>query len=382
MISLFQLPDRYRKLQGEALELAAAVAPLAAEADASERVHPGVREALVESGLCSLTVPGELGGRFAGVDPVAVCVAREAFMPVSAHLDALFSLQGIGSYAIAVRGTESQRQEWLPRVGRGEALAALALTEPEIGSDLRNVSSEIVAAGDRLVLNGRKSYISNAGAADLYTVFAREGEGFSLVLVPADAAGLTATPGQPLSPPHVVGELAFDDLALPAEARIGAPGQGFELVLATLGVFRVTVAAAAVGIAAAALREALDHTTSRTQFGKPLARLGAVSAMLADTWTEVEMCRLLTYRAAEVARDHPGETLHYSSMAKVAASEAACRATDRAIQMLGRFGVVDSSKVQHLHREARPLRIVEGSSEVLRLGIAKALVVDHLEGRQ
>ncbi len=382
MISLFELPERYRDLQDEARALAAAIEPVAAEADASERVHPRVREALVESGLCALMVPRAFGGRYDRVDPVAVCVAREAFMPVSAHLDALFSLQGIGSYAITVGGGERQREEWLPRIGRGEALAALALTEPEIGSDLRNVSTEIVARGDGLVLNGRKSFISNAGAADLYTVFAKEGDGFSLVLLPADTPGLTATPGAPLSPPHVVGELAFEDVELPAGARIGAPGQGFELVLATLGVFRVTVAAAATGIAAAALEEALGHTTERTQFGKPLARLGAVAAMLADTWTEVESCRLLTYRAAEVARDHPGETLHYSSMAKVAASEAAYRATDRAIQMLGRFGVVDASRVQHLYREARPLRIVEGSSEVLRLGIAKALVVDYTEGRR
>lgn len=382
MISLFELPEPYRELRDDARALAARIEPIAVEADASESIHPGVRTALVDSGLCSLMVPSAFGGRYDRIDPVAVCVARESFMPVSAHLDALFSLQGIGSYAITVGGSENQRQEWLPLVGRGEALAALALTEPEIGSDLRNVSTEIAATGDRLVLTGRKSYISNAGAADLYTVFAREGDGFSLVLVPADTPGLTTTKGLPLSPPHVVGELAFDGVTLPAEARIGAPGQGFELVLATLGVFRVTVAAAAVGIAAAALEEALGHTTERTQFGKPLARLGAVAAMLADTWTEVESCRLLSYRAAELARDHPGETLHYSSMAKVAASEAANRATDRAIQMLGRFGFVDSSRVQHLNREARPLRIVEGSSEVLRLGIAKALVVDHMKGRK
>lgn len=379
MITAFELPERYSGVRSEARALAAEVEPFALEADSSHTVHPAVRAALMESGLCDLTVPERYGGRYESVDPVAICVAREAFMPVSAHLDALFSLQGIGSYAISVAGSSDQREEWLSRVARAEALAALALTEPQIGSDLRAVKTRVEEADGTLRLDGHKSYISNAGAADFYAVFAREGDGYSMVLVPSETPGVTATPGEPLNPPHVVGEVLMEGVELPSRARIGSAGEGFRLVLATLGVFRVTLAAAAVGLGQAALDEALRHTTTRTQFGKPLAELGAVAAMLADTWTEIEMSRLLCYRAAELARDEPGQTLHFSSMAKVAASEAAGRATDRALQMLGRFGVVADSKVEHLHREARPLRIVEGSSEVLRLSMAKALTEPRKE---
>ena len=259
------------------------------------------------------------------------------------------------------------------RVATVQALAAFALSEQDAGSDLKAVSTKLVAKGDGLLLRGSKSFISNAGSAAFYVVFAKEASGLSMVLVPADAAGVSVTPTPELIAPHVLGDVHFDDVVLGEDARLGKPGAGMDLVLATLGVFRVSVAGAAVGLAQAALNEAVRHTRTRTQFGRPLARLGPVAQMLADCWTDIEMARLLTYRAAALARDDPAATLHHSSMAKLAASEMASRVVDRCVQMMGRFGLIRNSKIERLYRQARPMRIYEGSSEVLRLGIARKL---------
>lgn len=369
----FELDTQTLEIQRQALELAASIENIAVEADESNDVHPGVLDALRSSQLSELMVPAEFGGRAKQLDPLAICIVREALMATSSHLDSLFALQGIGSYAITVGGSPEQRAAWLPKVAKAEALAALALSEPDAGSDLKAVSTELVAKGDGLLLNGSKSFISNAGSAAFYVVFAKEASGLSMVLVPADADGVSVTPTPELIAPHVLGDVQFDDVTLPADARLGDAGAGMDLVLATLGVFRVSVAGAAVGLAQAALDEAVRHTRTREQFGRPLARLGPVAQMLADCWTEIEMARLLTYRAATLARSDPAATLHHSSMAKLAASEMASRVVDRCVQVMGRFGLIRNSKIERLYRQARPMRIYEGSSEVLRLGIARQL---------
>jgi len=369
----FELDAPYLEIQRQAREFAKTIEPVAVQADEMSEIHPGVLAALRQSGLSDLMVPAEYGGRSQRLDPLAICVVREVLMATSAHADSMFALQGIGSYAITVAGTEEQREQWLPRVATAEALPALALTEPDAGSDLKSITTELIPGADGLLLNGTKSYISNAGAASFYVVFAKEESGYSMVLVPADAAGMTVTPTPELIAPHVLGDVHFDNVSLPLSARLGEPGQGLGLVLATLGVFRVSVAGAAVGLAQAALEEAVRHTRSRVQFGRPLARLGPVAQMLADCWTEVEMTRLLTYRAACLAVDDPAASLNHSSMAKLAASEAASRVVDRCVQMMGRFGLVRNSKIERLYRQARPMRIYEGASEVLRLGIARQL---------
>ncbi|MEE8496258.1 MAG: acyl-CoA dehydrogenase family protein [Xanthomonadales bacterium] len=369
----FELDAPYLEIQQQARDFAQAIEPIAAEADEMSEIHPGVLTALRESGLSGLMVPAEYGGRSERLDPLAICLVREVLMATSAHADSMFALQGIGSYAITVSGSPQQRASWLPKVATGEALAALALTEPNAGSDLKSVTTELLPTADGLLLRGTKSFISNAGAAAFYVVFAREESGYSMVLVPADAPGVSVTPTPELIAPHVLGDVHFDDVLLPANARLGDHGQGLDLVLATLGVFRVSVAGAAVGLAQAALEEAVRHTRTRVQFGRPLARLGPVAQMLADCWTEVEMTRLLTYRAALLAVDDPAASLNYSSMAKLAATEAASRVVDRCVQMMGRFGLIRNSKIERLYRQARPMRIYEGASEVLRLGIARQL---------
>jgi len=369
----FSLDQKYLDIQREARELAAEIAPIAMQADESSVLHPGIHDALRGSKLSTLMVPSEYGGRFDQVDPLAICVVREVFMAVSSHLDSLFALQGIGSYAITKAGTTEQKSTWLPRIATADALPALALTEPEAGSDLKAVTTEITATADGLRLNGVKAFISNAGSAAVYEVFAREGSGHSMILVPADARGVSVQATPDLIAPHVLGDVTFDNVLLPTSARLGAAGQGLPLVLATLAVFRVSVAGAAVGLAQAALEEAVRHTRTREQFGRPLARLGPVAQLLADSWTEIEMARLLTYRAAIMAQTDPGASLEHSSMAKLAASETASRVVDRCVQVMGRFGLVRGSKIEKLYRQARPMRIYEGSSEVLRLGITREL---------
>lgn len=369
----FELEEKYREIQDQARAFARAVEPIAVEADGMSELHPGLLSALQESGLSELMVPAEFGGRLDQLDPLAICLVREILMATSANADSLFALQGIGSFAITTAGSAAQREQWLPKVAKATALPALALTEPDAGSDLKSVTTELVRGAGGLVLNGRKSFISNAGVADFYEVFAREDSGFSMVLVPADAAGLTVSPTPELIAPHVLGEVRFNNVELAEEARLGEPGAGLQLVLATLGVFRVSVAGAAVGLAQAALEEAVRHTRTRVQFGRPLARLGPVAQLLADSWTEIEMARLLTYRAARMAADDPASSLHHSSMAKLAASETASRVVDRSVQVMGRFGLIRNSRIERLYRQARPMRIYEGASEVLRLGIARQL---------
>ncbi|HUG02823.1 MAG TPA: acyl-CoA dehydrogenase family protein [Steroidobacteraceae bacterium] len=371
---MFELDLPYLAIQNEARELARRIEPIAAEADESSEVHAGVLAALRGSGLCQLMVPAEYGGRSERIDPLAICVAREVLMATSSHADSLFALQGIGSYAITTAGSDTQRATWLPRVARAEALAALALTEPEAGSDLKMVTTEVVGSNRGLRLNGSKSFISNGGSAAFFAVFAREGQGYSMFLVPADTAGVVVTPSPELIAPHVLGEIRFTDVELPPEARLGDSGQGLDLVFATLSVFRVSVAGAAVGLAQAALEVAVRHARTRQQFGRPLARHGAVAQLLADSWTEIEMARLLTYRAAHRAVRDPASALPQSSMAKLAATEMASRVVDRCVQIMGRFGLIRGSKIERLYRQARPMRLYEGASEVLRLGISRQLV--------
>lgn len=374
----FELDQKYLEIRDEAVAVASAAAPFAVEADSLSVVHEGMRKILAASGLWTLTVPARWGGRFESVDPLAVCVVREVLMGTSSHLDSLFALQGIGSFGLALAGADSLRDEWLPKVATGDVLAGLALTEQDAGSDLKNIVTHVRHDGQRLVMNGNKSYISNGGAAGFYCVLAQEENGQSLFFVPADAPGLTITPTPEIIAPHILAELAFENVEVFQEHRIGEVGKGLQHVLATLAMFRVSVAGASVGLAQAALDEAARHAGTRVQFGRPLAKLGAVADMIGASWAELEAARLLTYKAADSARVDPAASLHLSSMAKLVASETAGRITDRAVQISGRFGLVRDSKLERLYRQARPMRIYEGSSEILRLGISKAFVAEAL----
>lgn len=373
-MSAFELTAEHVGIQLEARAVAEAVAPFAREADEASTVHAGVHRQLASSRLWELVIPSSHGGRSPTVDPLSIAVAREQLMAISSHADSLFALQGIGSFAITAGGTAAQKDEWLPRVLTGEALAALALTEPDAGSDLKAITTELVADGDCFRLSGAKSFISNAGAAAFYSVLARDGDAYTMALVAADSAGLTVTSSPALASPHVLGDVVFDDVRIVRDAILGQRGGGFDLVMATLSVFRVSVAGASIGLAQAALDECARHASTRRQFGRPLARLGPIAELLADSWAELEAARLLTYRAGTLAGSDPTAALHHSSMAKLLASETAGRIVDRAVQIMGRWGLIKDSKIERLTRQARPMRIYEGASQVLRLGIARALI--------
>ena len=332
-----------------------------------------MRKALSESRLCEVVVPKRFGGQFDSVNALAVTVIREVLAGTSSHLDSLFAMQGIGSHALALEGEYSLREYWLSKVSRCESIPALALTEPEVGSDLRSISTTVQERDGNMVINGHKSFITNAGNADFYTVLGREGDGFSLVLVPAHTDGLTISRPVQVMAPHVLGDVILENVVVPTSHRIGEPGQGFPLVLATLATFRVSVAGAAVGVAQAALDEAVIHCGDRKQFGRPLIAIGAVSQSLALSWTEIEMARSLTYRAAALCVDDPVTSLTLSSMAKVAATEVCGRVVDRAVQVMGRFGVVRGSNIERLYRQSRLMRIYEGSTEVILDSLGKQL---------
>jgi acyl-CoA dehydrogenase len=292
----------------------------------------------------------------------------------SGHLDSLFAMQGIGSFPLSSGGSDTIRKRWLPRVAALDAIAALALTEPHVGSDLKAITTTVHVDGEALVVNGHKSFITNGGDADFYSVLCKEDERYTLVFVPADTPGVSITRPHQIIAPHVLGDVLLDDVRVPLDNRLGEPGKGFALMLATLATFRVSVAGAAVGVAQAALDEALRHTSGREQFGVPVARLGPVPSLLALSWTEIEMARSLTYRAAAAAARDPYANLNLSSMAKVGATEVAGRVVDRAVQVMGRFGLVRGSVIERLYREARPMRIYEGSTEVILDSLCKQLL--------
>jgi len=375
---LFELPESYLAIIEETKKVALQVAPYAHRADEADHFDPDVRQILAKSELCSLTVPKKFGGRFEEVDALAVTVVREQLAYESAHVDSMFCMQGIGSYALAQGGSPALQEAWLPAVGRLESIAALGLTEPDVGSDLRAITTTIEVEGDLLRINGHKSFITNAGDADFYTMLGKEtvdGEiAYSLVLIPASTPGLSVSHPHQIIAPHVLGDVVMKDVMVPSSHRIGEPGKGFNLVLATLSTFRVSVAGAAIGIAQAALDEATKHAAGREQFGVPLARLGGIPAQLANSWAEIEMARALTYRAAAASARDARANLYLSSLAKAGATEMSGRVVDRAVQIMGRFGIVRGSKIERLYREARPLRIYEGATEVIYDSLAKQLV--------
>jgi len=375
---MFELPDQYREIAGQARALAEQAVPYSDRADESDSVDPDMRRLLADSGLARLAVPERFGGLLPEVDSLAITVVREALAAESAHLDSLFCMQGIGSFAIVKGGSSAVQEAWLPRVASLDAIAGLSLTEPDVGSDLKAITTTLTRDGDMLRINGRKSFITNGGDADFYSTLAVEEidgqRAYSMVLVPADASGVSIERPHQIIAPHVLGDVIMEDVVLPADHRLGEPGKGFALVLATLSTFRVSVAGAALGLAEAALVEAVRHAAGREQFGVTLDRLGGIPAALAMSWTEIEMARALTYRAAAAAARDPRANLHLSSMAKVASTEMAGRVVDRCVQVMGRFGLVRGSRIERFYREARPMRIYEGSTEVILDSLAKQLV--------
>jgi acyl-CoA dehydrogenase len=318
------------------------------------------------------------GGAGETIDTRAICLIRETLSRHAGLADFAFAMQGLGSGAISLFGSEEQKRAWLPQVAAGQAIAAFALSEPEAGSDVAAMQCAAVADGDAYVLDGEKTWISNGGIADFYVVFARTGEqpgarGISAFIVAADTPGLTIAERIDVMAPHPLARLRFAGCRVPATARIGAAGQGFKVAMATLDVFRTSVAAAALGFARRALDEALARAASRKMFGKTLADFQLTQAKLAQMATGIDAAALLTYRAAWL-RDQGRGVTKEAAMAKLTATETAQQVIDSALQMFGGLGVVSGQPVESLYREIRALRIYEGASEVQQLIIARELL--------
>jgi len=307
------------------------------------------------------------------------CLSREALGEASPLADAVFALQGLGTTPILLGGTPAQKERWLGPIARGAVMTAFAMTEPEAGSDVTGIATTGRREGSGYALNGVKTLISNAGIADLYAVFAstdqsKGAKGISCFLVPADAPGFRFVEPQVLSAPHPLGEIAFEDCRVPADAMLGGEGRGYALGLATLDRLRPTVAAAACGMATRALAESLAHVKRRQQFGKPLAQFQLVQQKLARIATDLAAARLLTYRAAYEKDQGQERITSEAAMAKSFATEMAQRAVDDAVQLIGGRGVLASNPVERLYRAVRALRIYEGTTEIQQLIIAGELL--------
>lgn len=378
MIALPLFEDRHRALHARLRDVRARLEPIALRGEAGEVDEAG-RDAIrvcAQLGLCRLLVAAEFGGE--GLDLRSLCIAREALAGGSGLVDAVFAVQGLGSYPIALSGNRTMGEQWLPRVARGEAIAAFALTELDAGSDAGALASTARREGDQYVLDGGKIFISNATIASYFVVFARTAEGprraISAFVVGADNAGLTIARRQDMSAPHPIAELKLEACRIPADSRLGDEGDGMRLALGTLDFFRTSVGAAACGLASRALDASLERATSRKQFGSALSEFQLTQAALADMGTELDAARLLVHRAAWT-KDHGQERVpRESGMAKLFATEAAQRIVDRAVQIHGGRGVERGSVVERLYREVRALRIYEGTSEIQRLVIARALL--------
>lgn len=309
----------------------------------------------------------------------ACCIVREALAAASPLADAVFALQALGVVPMLLSANEAMRRRWLEPAIQGRAMASFAMTEPDAGSDVASLRTTAEANRGGYVLSGTKTFISNAGIADFYTVFAtidraQRDKGIACFVVAADTPGVQFVRALELSSPHPLGEIAFQGAHVPEDCRLDGDGQGFKLGLATLDRVRATVGAAACGMATRALTEALAHAKSRQQFGKPLADFQLIQEKLARMATDLTAGRLLVYRAAwEKDRGAPRVTLE-AAMAKAFATEAAQRIVDDAVQILGGRGVLASNPVDRLYRSVRALRIYEGTTEIQHLTIAGQLV--------
>lgn len=316
------------------------------------------------------------------LDVRTLCLIRETLARHDGLADFSFAMQGLGTGAISLFGSEEQKAKWLPQTRLGKAISAFALTEPGSGSDVAANKMTATLDGNHYILNGQKTWISNGGIADVYTVFARTGEepgteGMSAFVMPADADGLSVAERLETIAPHPLATLNFDNVRLPATAMIGSSGQGFKIAMSVLDVFRSTVAAAALGFARRALDESLDRVTTRHVQGAPLFDLQMAQGHIADMALDIDAAALLVYRAAWTKDSGAPRVTREAAMAKLFATDQAQVIIDKAVQLHGGDGVKSGETVEKLYREIRALRIYEGASDVQRVIIARQALGAH-----
>lgn len=316
----------------------------------------------------------------APLDVRTLCITRETLARHDGLADFAFAMQGLGTGAISLFGSDEQKQ-WLEKTRTGKAISAFALSEPRSGSDVANMDMTATKDGDSYVLSGEKTWISNGGIADLYVAFARTGEapgakGISAFLVPADTRGLTVAERLEVIAPHPLARLSFEGVRVPASAMIGKPGDGFRIAMSVLDVFRSTVGAAALGFARRALDESLKRAAERELFGAPLADLQMVQGHIAEMALDIDAAALLVYRAAWTKDSGAARVTREAAMAKLFATDRAQVVIDRAVQLHGGDGVRKGHIVESLYREIRALRIYEGASDVQKVVIARQVLAD------
>ncbi|MDH6575148.1 acyl-CoA dehydrogenase family protein [Kitasatospora sp. MAP5-34] len=353
------------------------IVPFAAEWDRAESVDRSVIGKLGKLGFLGLTIPEEYGG--SGGDHLAYCLVLEELGRGDSSVRGIVSVSlGLVAKSVNSYGTEEQKQHWLPRLTSGEALACFALTEPGTGSDAANLTTRAVREGDHWLISGAKMFITNGTWADVALVFARTGEaghkGVTAFLVPTDSPGFGRREihGKLGLRGQATAELVFDNVRVPDSARLGPEGKGFTVAMAALAKGRMSVAAGCVGIARACLEAAVGYAKEREQFGKPIASYQLVQELLSDIAVDVEAARLLTWRVADlIERGLPFAT--ESSVAKLFASEAAVRAANNALQVFGGYGFIDEYPVGKYLRDARVMTLYEGTSQIQKLLIGRAL---------
>ena len=334
------------------------------------------------AGWLRYAVPKAYGGKHDKLDVRSLCLIRETLARHDGLADFAFAMQGLGSGTISLFGTEDQKTEYLTAVGRGDKIAAFALSEPHAGSDVAAMSTSFREEGDELILNGCKTWISNGGIADYYTVFAREegttgSKGISAIIVDANKAGLAIAEKIEVTAPHPLAKIKFTECRVPKSALIGERGRGFKYAMATLDIFRTTVGAASMGFAKRAMDEAAKRATSREIFGAPMTDLQIIQSKLGDMALNIDASALLIYRAAWVKDCVADRVTREAAMAKLYATEAAQKIIDDAIQIFGGQGVVFGETVEKLYREVRSLRIYEGASEVQKIIIAGQALIPY-----
>ena len=353
------------------------IAPIAEEADESPTVHAGLMAILANEGLLRYCVPEEYGG--AGVRVMDLCIIREELARVSCQADTNFIMQGLGSYPITLGGTHEQKAKYLPAIARGESIAAFALTEPHAGSDVISMKTEAKLDGDDWILNGSKKFISQAGDASTYTVFAQTepgqgSRGISVFVVEAGTPGFDDSKRMDLMAAHPIGEPRWDDCHVPQGNLLGERGRGLRLAMGTLDTFRTTVAAAAIGMAQAAYEATIDFAKNRQMFGQTLADFQATQFKLADMAVNLDAARLLAQRSAWLKDSGQESVIKEASFAKLFGTEAASRIINEAVQIHGGAGLERGNRVERLYREVRALTIYEGTSEIQRQTIARQIL--------
>lgn len=322
------------------------------------------------------------GGMFDSLDSRALVILRENLAFHSPLADFAFAMQGLGSGAITLAGTDAQRANYLPDVASGKKIAAFALSEPDAGSDVAAMATTAVETANGYVLNGTKTWISNGGLADFYCVFAKTNpdagaRGISAFIVDAKTSGLNDSAHIHVMAPHPLATLKFENCIVPKTALLGSIDGGFKLAMQTLDIFRASVATAALGMARRALHEAIAWSTTRKMFKQTLADFQLTQAKLGDMATLIDAAALLTYRAAWLRDTQDARTTKEAAMAKMTATENAQRVIDMALQMHGGRGVEVGAVVEHLYRDIRSLRIYEGATEVQQLIVGKAVLAAH-----